>query len=340
MEEAKAKLVFQKFKQIYEKNSIKTKRTGLGLAIVKELIELQGGNIYLETELNKGTTFFFNLPFEVTAKPASRETNSHFIEEFIDFEEKNILIAEDNPMNFKYLSTLLSKWRIKFKHAHDGREAIELLMSDTFDLVLMDIQMPYVDGYETTVFLRQTPGPNQHIPVVALTASAMIIEKNKAKDAGMDNVLTKPFTPNQLKRILDQYLNTNRKIKIEDQPMQTEYIDEKINQEIVDAYFGNDNNFKKIVFETFLEEIEYQIEEFKEFNSSENWDEIAKLGHKMKPSFAMVGLNNTEALLKSIESEIKANGINDQIKNRAKLFINNFPELLKLVKSEYNNLKN
>lgn len=341
MDDEKAKLVFQKFKQIYEKNATKTKGTGLGLAIVKELIELQGGRIYLETAINKGSTFFFDLPFEITNKTAAIQNETVFSDNVLEFKEKNILIAEDNPMNFKYLNTLLNKWHINYQHAPDGRDALELIKSHTFDLVLMDIQMPYLDGYGATLSIRATPGPNQHIPIVALTASAMVMEKDKAIEAGMEDILTKPFTPDQLKRVLNKYLTSNpiNNIKIEEIPMQTSYIDDKINQQSLVDYFGDDKDFMKIVFETFLEEITSQVEEFKQFFAEENWEEIAKLGHKMKPSFAMVGLGNTEELLKSIESEIKTSGISEDIKTRIQLFINTFPSLVSLVQTENDNIK-
>ena len=121
--------------------------------------------------------------------------------------------------------------------------------------------------------------------------------------------------------------------------MQTSYIDDKINQQSLVDYFGDDKDFMKIVFETFLEEITSQVEEFKQFFADENWEEIAKLGHKMKPSFAMVGLGNTEELLKSIESEIKTSGISEDIKTRIQLFIDTFPSLVSLVKTENENIK-
>jgi CheY-like chemotaxis protein/HPt (histidine-containing phosphotransfer) domain-containing protein len=223
----------------------------------------------------------------------------------------------------------------------DGQEAVLLSDKYKFDLVLMDIQMPKMDGYEATTQIRSQSGPNQNIPIIALTASALVIEKDKAKLVGMDGVLTKPFTPDQLKHTLNKYLRndfSNNTIKSETISMETIPIDKQLNQDILIEYFGNDKDFKKMVFETFVEDIDFQIDEFKSLFMEKQWENIAKLAHKMKPSFSMVGLKHTEQLLKSIESGIKTQGINDIIINQAETFISSFPEIFNLVKTELKNI--
>jgi PAS domain S-box-containing protein len=340
MDQQRAELVFQKFKQVHDKNSSKTKGTGLGLAIVKELIELQGGTIGLNSVPNKGTTFFFELPLELTSKKINKNAEKEFDETVLQFSNIHVLIAEDNALNLKYLSTLLRKWNINYDYAFDGKEAVRISKLRRFDLILMDIQMPNLNGYEATVSIRSEFGPNQKTPIVALTASAMVIEKDKASEAGMNGVLTKPFTPDQLKRTLNKYLNKEiekNKENADNNKMKEELIDNQINQSSLNDYFGNDVDFKKVVFETFIEEIEPQIEEFKVLLEEKKWSEIGGLAHKMKPSFSMVGLQNTELLLKSIETGIITSGITQEIENQIDVFLTNFPQMYTLVKEEFNN---
>jgi HPt (histidine-containing phosphotransfer) domain-containing protein len=157
--------------------------------------------------------------------------------------------------------------------------------------------------------------------------------------SSIDGVLTKPFKPAQLKRTLNKYLfkefenetkNTNRNNKT------GMLMDNQINQDSLKEYFGEDKDFKKVVFQTFIEEIEVQVEELKLLLDEKQWDKIARLAHKMKPSLAMVGLTNTEDLLKNIESGIKSGGINDVIKGQIDVFLTNFQKIFILVKEEYN----
>lgn len=206
MSKEKQSLIFEKFQQIHEKNTPKARGTGLGLAIVKELLELQGGTISVNSKLNGGTTFTIHLPLGISTTPrivtevkvpALQETN---------YNNACILMAEDNAMNRMYASKLLEKWNIKQVHANDGHEAVELATKQHFDLILMDIQMPVMDGYEAAIQIRNSVNPNQNTPIIALTASVMAAEQSKAISVGMNGVLTKPFMPSQLEEVLSKYL--------------------------------------------------------------------------------------------------------------------------------------
>lgn len=343
MEPKHAKSIFQKFKQVHTINNTKTKGTGLGLAIVKELVLLQGGDISLKTSPGQGSTFSISLPFELTTIKIDKSDETIINSGPVEFSDYNILIVEDNPLNFKYLSTLLKKWDINYGYAKDGREAIDIAKIQKYDLILMDIQMPNMDGYQASMAIRREFGPNQKTPIVALTASAMINEKNKAVDAEMNGVLIKPFTPEQLNNLLSNYLqkqNTilNNTAFINDNPSPADFsTDLKIDQNGLVAYFGDDLDFKKVVFETFLDEIQENILQFKNQLECEDWKDLAGTAHKMKPSFSMVGLPKTERLLKEIESEIKINGINQATKDRIVLFLSEVPNLINLVEIEFKN---
>lgn len=204
--EDKMEMIFQKFKQI-NSHGHKHKGTGLGLAITKQLIEIQKGTISVKSQEGLGSTFTFTLPYKKSETEIVPTINE------IHIAPKNlkgswVLVAEDNIMNQKYISSLLNKWEINFTIASDGRKAVEQAQKQMFDIILMDIQMPNMDGYQASITIRNTTCLNQNTPIVALTASAMLDQKNKAISAGMNDFVTKPFAPNNLLSVLQQYIQT------------------------------------------------------------------------------------------------------------------------------------
>lgn len=335
MPKEKLDLIFQKFKQIDSESQTKTRGTGLGLAIVKELLDKMGGEVKVTSTPGEGSTFVILLPFGYSNKRRTDiieqlETSSS------DFEGKSVLIVEDNMLNLKYAGKLLDKWGIDQTHAFDGLQAVEQAGLRHFDLILMDIQMPNLNGYEASIQIRNTLNPNTHTPILALTASAMVSERSKATKAGMNGVLTKPFRPNELKHLLDQYIGgtTFTKDVKGKETIESENSEMKIDISKIDDLYGGDMDFKTMVFETFLEEIPSQVEDLKLQYDNEAWDEVAKVAHKMKPSLAMVGLPSVEEALKQIESTIKTTGIDENIKSITQEVLSSFPLYVNLVKEE------
>ncbi|TDB63725.1 PAS domain S-box protein [Arundinibacter roseus] len=208
--EDKLDLIFQKFKQVNDRQRQKHKGTGLGLAIVKELVRLQGGEIRATSTPKQGTVFTFTITYGLTSgvsvavKPAPVLGN---LSDNASLAGRRILVVEDSLMNQKYISTVLNKWQVVFEIAQDGQEAVSKAHQALYDLILMDLQMPIMDGYEATIAIRSTQNPNQQTPIVALTASAMLDQKEKALKSGMDDFLTKPFTPPQLEDKIKEILH-------------------------------------------------------------------------------------------------------------------------------------
>lgn len=202
--EEKIDMIFQKFKQV-NAHGHKHKGTGLGLAITKQLVEIQGGKISVNSEEGVGSTFTFVLPYKKSETEIIPQANEIKIAPK-SLSGSRILVAEDNIMNQKYISSLLTKWGIYFVIASDGKKAVEQAQKQLFDLILMDIQMPNMDGYEASITIRNTDCLNQKTAIIALTASAMLDQKNKAMLAGMNDFVTKPFAPNNLLSILQQYI--------------------------------------------------------------------------------------------------------------------------------------
>jgi len=205
--EDKFKDIFEKFTVVNVALSKKIGGAGLGLTISKHLIEIMGGEIWLDSEEGNGSTFFFSLPIE--------EENIHnevFMPDLnqilYNWHDKTILVADDFEMNFMFIEAALRKTKVKILWAKDGNEAIDLCRKNingksSIDLVLMDIQMPNANGYEATKQIKEI---KNDLPVISHTAFDMDEEMDKSIEAGCDDYLPKPVTPDALITKLSKFL--------------------------------------------------------------------------------------------------------------------------------------
>jgi CheY-like chemotaxis protein len=192
--------IFDKFRQADGSTTRKYGGTGLGLAICARLVQLMGGRIWVESELGKGSTFHFTVTL-ATESPAAADTER---QDTLPVSSQpgsglDVLVVEDNEINQRVAVRLLERWRHRVEVAWNGAEAIELLEIRSFDVVLMDIQMPKMDGIEATRRIREREsGSGGHLPIIAMTAHAMKGDRERCLAAGMDYYVSKPIDANQL----------------------------------------------------------------------------------------------------------------------------------------------
>ena len=204
--------IFESFSQSETYTRRKYGGTGLGLAITKRLIQLQGGKIGVRSTLHEGSTFFFELSLNKadSTKIVIDDIPSLEKSELKNLSGLRILLVEDNPMNQVVADKFLSKWGCELEIIDDGVYAIETLeSSQTFDLILMDLQMPQQNGFETTQQIRSSDNTFKDIPILALTAAAVLEEKDRAISAGMNDFITKPFMPDELYEKIMKNLNSH-----------------------------------------------------------------------------------------------------------------------------------
>ncbi len=194
----KHSVIFDSFTQASSDTTRHFGGTGLGLAICKKLIELQGGTISIESEPDMGSTFRFEITFGILEK-GSQPQSPDVQESFTGLEGKKILVAEDNKINFFVANKFLIGWGISVSHAENGQIALDLLAKEDFDLILMDLHMPVMDGIEATRIIRKSENPRiSEIPIVALTAAIMSESHDKIEDLKINDYVLKPFKPHDL----------------------------------------------------------------------------------------------------------------------------------------------
>jgi len=196
--EDKLSVIFESFSQGGTEITRNFGGTGLGLTICKKLVELQGGTISVESEYGAGSTFRFDLTFGV-AEPDMHSRSGEQPETFEKLKGKKILVAEDNKINYFVVNKFLTGWGVVVTHAENGQAVLDLVEREYFDLLLLDLQMPVLDGFETTRLIRNSENDKiRDLPVVALTAAMITDSQDKIADLKINDFILKPFKPRDL----------------------------------------------------------------------------------------------------------------------------------------------
>ncbi len=210
IEKSNLESIFEPFIQ----ESITTTRqyggTGLGLAIVKRLLELQGLHMHVISKIGEGSEFSFNMEFPVAPETAEEFYRKNLLSKRnTSLGHVRMLIAEDNPVNVLLMKKLLSKWDITPTIAENGERAIEMLQYGTFDIILMDLQMPVLNGFDASMLIRKMQDPKKSgVPIIALSAAALTDIKEQIFDSGMNDYVSKPFKPEELMEKIQSLVTT------------------------------------------------------------------------------------------------------------------------------------
>lgn len=318
----KSTKVFERFTQAEDNTTRKFGGTGLGLNIVKQLVELQNGQISVKSNLGKGSEFYFSLEF-LKAETAVADT---FIKNSLDQKplgKLSILLCEDNEMNKRLAKIVIENFGFKLDIASNGQEGIELLKKNTYDLILMDLQMPVKDGYQTTIYIRNELKMN--IPIIAMTAHSLVGEQQKCFDIGMNAYVAKPFKQAELMDKIQLVLE----IKSEKEfihPVVVESIPIKITEKkaldlsYLDEIMGDDKNLKMEMIELFIQNVPIDVALLEKAIIEQDIIEIKKLAHHMKSSLSMFSLDSEVEFLEQTERNASTSMISSEITEEFALF--------------------
>jgi len=196
--------LFKKFERLDEEKNTSTEGTGLGLAITKSLAEMMGGRVAVVSNYGEGSTFRIYLEQDIVSMEIPKGNEEEIEIDYSLHKGKRILVVDDSKINLKVASQILKPYEFQVVNASSGFEALELAETQTFDLILMDIMMPKMNGIEALRRLKEIPGFD--IPVVALTADAIEGQDEKYIQAGFNDYLSKPIDRYELNRVLNKYL--------------------------------------------------------------------------------------------------------------------------------------
>ncbi len=300
--EDKLDSLFQPFSQIDNSHSRKYGGTGLGLAICKEFVSMMNGEINVESVEGKGSNFYFTAEFEeVETTTEIKPKDSEFTQEEIEKEipegvglpvkdirgKFKILLAEDNLVNQKVVTKILQDSGYRLQSVLNGKEAVDVVKTNDFDLILMDIQMPQMNGFEATAVIRQFEGEKAKIPIIALTAHALSGDREKCLSEGMNDYLTKPLRINELIALIDKWLNIKSALL-----KSTIEIDASMglfNFEQLDKMSAGDEDFKRELLSTYFVDTAARLDLLEDHLKENKMDDAKREAHSIKGASNILG---------------------------------------------------
>lgn len=279
---------FERFNQGEDSTTRNYGGTGLGLSIVKKLILLQNGDIEVSSEQGKGTTFSFYIPYEIAKEQLNTipvATTDHFKD--ISNTALRVLVVDDNAINQSLMKHLLSQWNIDFEMASNGLEAVEYLRKKDCDLVLMDLQMPQMDGYTATQQIREML--KLDIPIIAMTAHALPGEREKCLSRGMNEYISKPIKEEELFKLIANFglkETTLEEVKIPASDSVFQYID----LTYMKSVSGGNKSFEHTVTKQFVDNVPLHLQQLITAYQNEDFKMVKLRAHDLQSSAAIMGL--------------------------------------------------
>ena len=295
--EEKINHVFESFTQASSDTSRKYGGTGLGLTISKQFIQLQGGSISVKSKLNEGSIFTFRLPFRKSTAtvPTPVITSNNSIVHPAELGCLRLLLAEDNEINQLLVKKIMNDWGFELDIAENGLKALELFNQNNYHLILMDMQMPEMDGYEATDYIRKSKSPKSKIPIIALTAHASLGEVEKCTKAGTDAYISKPFKAEVLLQEIATLIRNNPDFTPNISDTEKSLAQNKvINLNYLREMANGDASFIEEIINMFILQTPDNIANLLTLAQENKWLEVKAIAHKMKSSIVLIGNKELE----------------------------------------------
>ena len=308
--------IFDKFSQEQNESNRRYEGTGLGMTISNDLIRLMGGNLKVDSIKSVGTTFKFELNFRI-GKPEQLVSNNQQIQQNI-FKSCKALLVEDNEMNRFIAIQSLDFLGFETTEAENGKIAIELASKNSYDIILMDIQMPVMDGVEATEYIREQL--NLKTPIIALTANAFKHDIELYLNKGMNDFITKPYDEQDFFRKIDHVLSLH-KFKLgnttNDQNKEEEMktTNKLYNLMQLEQMSRGNNSFVTKMISIFINQTKENIAIMENGISTSNFDEVKRIAHKIRPSIGQMGILSLKNQARTIETYKLEPGENQEFKD-------------------------
>ncbi len=315
-------LIQEKFQQEQIDDKRIYKGQGLGLSIVKQLIELQQGEFIISSREGEGTQVQFLIPYQfpLSEKADGAPNGNHIESEKVD--TMKVLIAEDVDINQLVIKKHMQKFGFSADFAENGKVAIEKLRTSSYDIVLMDMQMPVMDGYEAIRIIRKDfPDPVKNIPIISITASVMGEAPLKCLEAGANDYVPKPYDIKELRNKMEQWVSPgNNKKNTPDMKEEEKKKESLIDLDYLEQLSEGDDDFTISMLSYFLDNTPGVINDMKEFYKDKDWKSLRNVAHKFKPQLTFMGI-------KSVFNEVETIEQNSANETRT----DDIPELINIV---------
>jgi signal transduction histidine kinase/CheY-like chemotaxis protein len=292
IENEKLQAIFERFRQAEDSVTRKYGGTGLGLSIVKDLVILQNGSIDITSEPGAGTSFYLAIPYKIPEKNIPIYPLPKIVENPLpDVTGISVLAAEDNQVNQSLLKHLFKSWGLNFDIVSSGKEAVERLLTTQYEVILMDIQMPEMDGYTAASTIRNSL--KLDTPIIAMTAHALAGEREKCISYGMNDYISKPIHERQLHQLIEHYARKMPQVPstITSTPVAFGNVYKTINLQYMQEVSMGNTDYEKTVTEQFIEAIPDELLAMEKALERIDTDELRQLAHNMKTTISVMGLN-------------------------------------------------
>ena len=304
--------IFERFRQANDSTTRQYGGTGLGLSIVHSLAKLQGGWVKVSSVPGEGSCFTLEIPYQLAPPETSLPDSKTSVSWGATGRSLNILLVEDNLMNQRLALNVLSRLGHSAQLAQNGQQAIDRLSEARFDLILMDIQMPIMDGYMATRQIRGVLG--SQVPIIAMTAHALASEREQCLQAGMNDFLSKPFQPADLQKLLRKYVPFSVNEVADEQEIKVPSSSEsRICLDSLLNVAGGNKEFALELVDLFLEQTPLQIEQVRRAIAANDLHTISRVIHTQKATLGYFGLLEESRQIQILESRLAAEPLLDDI---------------------------
>ncbi|MFT2007993.1 PAS domain S-box protein [Pontibacter sp. 13R65] len=338
--EDKRQSIFEGFTQAYSSTTRKYGGTGLGLNICKALVELQGGRIWVESHEEGGSIFKFTITYQKSSLPVNTEPPTE-----LNFEELSglkVLLAEDNEVNVFLAQSIIESWGATVAVALTGVRAVELATENTYDVVLMDIQMPVLNGLDATQLIRLLPDPKKAgVPIIALTANVIKGDAEKYIEAGMNDYVSKPFREEELFQKIKAVLPAQAAPQlVQETPITPFYMPEtKADEPLYNLSLlekmtrGNQNMIRKTK-QIFIDTVPKTVAELEQKYQAADWTGVSAAAHKLKPTYDLMGIEKLHKVIRDIEQNARQQANLAEIGTQIKIVSQVSEQVIELLQEE------